>query len=463
MTERSEAPLQLKHLWQAAVIGVAAGGSALIFEHTVDLLGTARVEAAAKYPVYLLLPICGLVGGLISGAIVQFCAPEISGSGIPQVKAALAGLKMPLTLRIAFWKLTAGVVALGSGLFMGREGPTVHIGAVIGAQLSKKSEHDRHLAAAGAAAGLAAAFNAPLAGVLFVIEELFRNLSVGAITTAAFACFLASVVTNMLHAPHTVTKLWMEHAPVTMDDLVFWPLIGIVGGVLGAGFNAAVMLALRVNKSMKIPTTLKVGLSGLLSGIVVALLPHNAIDYAHLRELVIAGSTPAPMLALMSLAFLFLTASAYGSGAPGGLFAPALTIGSFGGAAVAWLQSMTTGADSMQAFAVLGMGAVFAGVARVPLTAIVIICEMTSQFELMLPLMITCITATLVAEKLYPRSIYDRLVDWAGYTKEEREETGEETKEATATTAPKSAAPLIGESGRDTAPEPTAEASGEKT
>ncbi len=432
MSERSEAPLQLKHLWQAAVIGIAAGGSALVFEHSVDLLGTLRVEAAAHYPAYLLLPAFGLIGGLISGAIVQFCAPEISGSGIPQVKAALEGLKMPLTIRIALWKLVAGVVALGSGLFMGREGPTVHIGAVIGAQLGKKSQHDRHLAAAGAAAGLAAAFNAPLAGVLFVIEELFRNLSVGAITTAAFACFLASVVTNMLHSPHTVTKLWVEHTPVTMDDLLFWPLIGIVGGVLGAGFNASVMAALRINKAMKIPTTFKVGLAGLLSGLVVAVLPHNAIDYAHLRELVIAGSTPAPLLAMMSVAFLFLTASAYGSGAPGGLFAPALTIGSFGGAAVAWLQSMTTGADSMQAFAVLGMGAVFAGVARVPLTAIVIICEMTSQFELMLPLMITCIIATLVAEKLYPRSIYDRLVDWAGYTKEETSTAAEETQAAPA-------------------------------
>lgn len=416
-SERTDPPLQMHHLWQAAIIGIAAGGSALIFEHLVDLLGTLRVAAAMHFPMHVVLPVFGLAGGLIAGAIVQFFAPEISGSGIPQVKASIAGLPMPLTLRIAFWKLISGVVALGSGLFMGREGPTVHIGAVIGTLLGDKTKkHDKHLAAAGAAAGLAAAFNAPLAGVLFVIEELFRNLSVSAITTAAFACFLASVVTNMMHSPHTVAQLSVEHTAVTFHDLMFWPLIGIVGGVLGAAFNASVMLALRVNKAMKIPTTLKVGLAGLLSGLLVSFLPHIAFDYARLRELVMVGFTPAPMLPMMSIAFLFLTAVAYGSGAPGGLFAPALTIGSFGGAAVAWLQGMTTGTESTHAFAVLGMGAVFAGVARVPLTAIVIICEMTSQFELMLPLMITCIIATLVAEKLYPRSIYDRLVDWAGYT-----------------------------------------------
>ena len=181
-------------LWilaESSVIGTAAALAALIFSFGVHWLGALREHLWAIFPVSVVLIGLGILGGFLCGLIVHYIAPEITGSGIPQVKAILNGLPMRISIRTALSKLVAGSLALGVGLPLGKEGPTVQVGAACGAILAKfgveSPRRSRQLMAAGAGAGLAAAFNAPLAGVMFVIEELLRDVSRTTVTTAFFA------------------------------------------------------------------------------------------------------------------------------------------------------------------------------------------------------------------------------------------------------------------------------------
>lgn len=166
---------------EAILIGLVAALAAVLLRQSIYWLGGWRLKEALILPIWLLIPALGLAGGFLVGFLVERTAPEAFGSGVPQVKAALAYVPIPLNLRVAVVKLVSTTLALGSGFALGREGPTIQIGAALAAQLSRwlpaSPEHQRQLIAAGAAAGLAASFDAPIAGVMFVIEELLQDFS----------------------------------------------------------------------------------------------------------------------------------------------------------------------------------------------------------------------------------------------------------------------------------------------
>lgn len=335
----------------------------------------------------------------------------------------MLGMPIPLDIRLAIVKLLAGSIALGSGLFLGREGPTVHMGAAIAAHLNRffpcSKERTRQLVAAGSGAGLAAAFNAPIAGVLFVVEELLKETSNITVGTALVACFVASVCTHLFNAPHmessqALRALQVSFAPL---DIAFWLLLGIFAGILGTVFNQGILLFLKVYRDyIKIPVALRVGLAGLLSGIIIAVIPTDAHfrDYAALQYSIATGQTEWYMIPVAFLAFFFLTLLAYGSGAPGGLFAPSLVLGSALGVMTSFIESYLFNTGSAETMALIGMGSFFAAVARVPITAVVIIFEITGHYQLVLPLMMTCATATFIGSKLEKGSVYDLLRDWSG-------------------------------------------------
>jgi CIC family chloride channel protein len=407
-------------IFEACLIGIAAGLSAIVLESGVSFLGGLRVYLSYMAPAIIVLPLFGLIGGIIAGFLIEKISPETTGSGIPQVKAALMRAKASLNLKVAFTKLLGGIVTLGSGFFMGREGPTVHVAAALSGQLNKwlptTPLKRRQLIASGAGAGLAAAFNAPIAGVLFVAEELLKDISAPAIGTALLACFVASVISHFFCHHSNLQILSSQINIVTrLVDIPFFVLLGILAGVFGALFNRGIILFLTINeKFLRMPITLKIGLAGLLSGLIIASLPATCRDYAYLRELIIIGDTSIANIPIIFLAFFLLTLIAYGSGAPGGLFAPSLALGSCLGSIISFTQAHLIGHSTPEFFALIGMGAFFAAVARVPITAIVIVFEMTMNFSLVLPLMIVCLIATQVAEKLYKGSIYDRLISYAG-------------------------------------------------
>ncbi len=422
------------NLLEACTIGVVAAIGAVLLKDGVGFLGAWRIVgvdyANANWGQwhFLFLPAVGLLGGTVAGALIQFVAPEATGSGIPQVKAAIMGVPQDLGLRTAAVKLISCVVALGSGLSMGREGPTVQLSAALSAKASEmirsSPKHRAQLIAAGAGAGLAAAFNAPLAGALFVLEELIGRISGFTVGTAVVACFMAAVLSRLVGVHSLDIEMGKLNGLSTFFpiDIPFYVLLGAAAGVVGAIFNKAIIGGLTFNRDfLKLPVTITCGLAGLLSGVLVASVPPLYNDYSGLREALVAGNLGLNAIVLALVLQFVLTIIAYSSGAPGGLFAPSLTMGASLGLLVAFVEQQFCGSSNSVAFAIVGMGAVFCAVARVPMTAVVIIFEMTTDFNVVLPLMICSVVSYLVAEKLDPGSIYDQLLEWSGIDAESLE------------------------------------------
>jgi chloride channel protein, CIC family len=410
-------------IFNACAIGLTAGCAAVFLTRGVAWLGAFRLHLAEQYGAFIALPLIGGIGGLLAGFLVDKF-PNASGSGIPQVKASLVATATGLDMRTALVKLVGGLIAISSGLLMGREGPTVHVGAALSTEINQRArsvpEKERLLVAAGAGAGLAAAFNAPLAGVFFVLEELLKEISSSTIGTAVLACFVASVASHALHADASARHIASATANAGFSawEIPAYLLLGVVAGVFGALFNRCVMGCLKFNRDLfKAPAAVRVATAGVVSGLLVATLPTEFHNYAGMREYLVNSEVGLMYAALAFAVFFILTVIAYGSGAPGGLFAPALAMGSCIGHVAGLLQHSFQPDVQLATFALVGMGAMFASVARVPITAIVIVFEMTQNFNIVLPLMLGCIVASTVADKLYPGSIYDRLVEWSGLVK----------------------------------------------
>lgn len=423
-------PNQLAIL-EACLIGLVSGLASVLLKQGVGWMGNWRLSTAHHAPAWAVLPAIGLFGGLLAGWLIERVAPEASGSGIPQVKAALGGVSIALNARVALIKLSATLLTLGSGLNLGRQGPTVQIGAAIGAQLSAwvptSPIHRRQLIAAGAAAGLAAGFNAPIAGVLFVVEELLQDVSGLTLGTAILASFVGAVVSRLLGGQGFNVSHSLDMATrFTAQEIPLFLVLGILAGALGALFSRGILFSLAINRqTLKLSLPLRISFAGLVTGAALAVLPSALRDSTTLQEVWITSELGWQITALIFVTKFILTLVAFGSGAPGGLFAPSLILGSALGFLTSYAaQSLQTivqiplGVELDQGFivtsALTGMGAFFSAVTRGPITAIVIVFEMTTDFNLVLPLMIGSVTAYLVAEGIYGGSIYKHLLAWNG-------------------------------------------------
>jgi chloride channel protein, CIC family len=326
-------PKQLA-IFEACLIGFISALAAVLLKHGVGWLGGWRLHAAERYPVWLLFPLVGFSGGWLSGLLITRWAPEAMGSGIPQVKAVLAYVPISLNARVAIVKLISTLLSLGAGLTLGRQGPTVQIGAAIAAQLSRwlptSPDHRRQLIAAGAAAGLAAGFNAPIAGVLFVVEELLHDVSGLTLGTAILASFVGGVVSRLLGGEGINLGLDMAKVDTHFVALAIpvFVLIGILAGALGALFCRGVLASLALNRRLGFSLPWRIGLAGLVSGIIIVLLPVALRDNASLQEVSLTSELGWQLLAIIFVSKFILTLIAAGSGAPGGLFAPSLILGS---------------------------------------------------------------------------------------------------------------------------------------
>ncbi len=432
LTERFRRWLQPQRLTfvEACLIGLISGLAAVLLQHGIGWLGTWRLFWAAHAPPFLglahappilVLASIGAVGGFASGLLIERFAPEASGSGIPQVKAALGQFPVRLNGQVAWVKLTSGILALGSGLSLGRQGPTVQIGAALAAQLSywlpTAPSHRKQMIAAGAGAGLAAGFNAPLAGVLFVVEELLRDLSGLTLGTAILSSFIGAVVARVLGGQSLVTNLAqvISQNSFSVPEIPFYILLGSLAGFFGGLFNQGLLQSLNgFQRFLPIGLPWRISLAGLLSGTLLGLLPTSFQNQAGLRLLVSMGETDWPLAVLVFVLQFVLALIAFGSGAPGGVFAPSLVLGASLGQLVGLLQAHWLSAGAPATYALVGMGAFFGAVSRVPFTGIVIIFEITTDFNLVLPLMISSVVAYLVAENLSPGSLYSLLLKRQG-------------------------------------------------
>lgn len=405
---------------EVLALGLLTAGAAHFLSVSVNWLGAERIALSQRIGSPWILPLFGLVGGVLCGVIVKYIAPEITGSGIPQVKSFLKGKEVRMNFRSLTAKLVGGILALGCGMPLGREGPTVQIGASLAgifvSLLATGEKIKRHFIAAGAGAGLAAAFNAPLAGVIFVVEELVREVSSTFIVTAGLACFAAATLSQLL-STNTLDLHTNSEFPLCdfrFDDIPYLILLGIVCGALGSLFNWLIINGIRLRtKHLKDNFPLTIGIAGLACGSLVTLLPPSLHNFAAIK-IMIASANPSLEFASTALAVSFLlTIVAYVSGAPGGLFGPSLTIGAALGY---FLGAFELGPASRwehvpDLFALAGMGAFFTGVARVPITATVIVFEITRDFSLLLPLLITTMVAYMVGERIQAGSVYDRLCE----------------------------------------------------
>ncbi|MGB2926839.1 MAG: chloride channel protein [Limnothrix sp.] len=407
---------------EACLIGVVSGFAALILKQGIGGLGGYRVALSHHYGAWLVLPVFGLVCGGLAGLTLQTFAPEAKGGGVPQVKIVLARFPFPLDWKVAIAKTIGTILILGGGLTLGRRGPTVHIGAALAAQLSQwlptTPEHRRQMIAAGAAAGLAAGFNTPIAGVLFVVEELMRDMSGVTLETAIVASFTGAVVsrwfgTSDLNLPSELLNAGnLSH--FSISEIPLYLLLGALAGALGGLFNRGILTVLDFNRRLRLNLAVRMAIAGMISGGVVALLPPFFRDNAGLRDFLLTGDAGWEIIAIAFFAHFGLSLLAYGSGAPGGLFAPTLVLGAALGYLVGFCAEAIVPQASQYTYALAGMGAFFTGVVRVPVTAIVIVFELTTDFNLVLPLMLASVTALIVGERVFKGSIYEHLLEASG-------------------------------------------------
>jgi CIC family chloride channel protein len=410
-------------LLRAFPVGLLAGLVAVAFQVMLAVaeegrrIGLAYAHSLGEWGWLVAMGGCALCVG--TGVwLVQSLAPDAAGSGIPQLKVVLHHRRSMQALRLLGVKFLGGLLAIGGGLALGREGPTVQMGGALGQQLSQITdthpEDRRIITSAGAGAGLAAAFNAPLAGMLFVIEELHGFVSPPLLFAVFIAAVTADVVTRTVFGQLSVFHVPMPSIP-PLTVLPWAALLGVLAGLLGVLFNRTLLATHRLMARLR---RWPLGASGLLVGALVGLvglwLPEAVGSGVPLTEQVLAAEIGwRPALQYLVLRFA-LTMVSYGSGAAGGIFSPLLLFGALLGASAAallqpWLPLAIPEQQQLGA-AIVGMGACFTAIVRTPLTGIVIVLEMTDGFHLLLPLMVACLIAYTVAGALGDTPVYEALL-----------------------------------------------------
>jgi CIC family chloride channel protein len=416
------------------VITIAAGGicgmAAVAFHVSVGRVESLLIERAmaAQGRSWIWLTILTpAVGGLIAGVCLFYVVPVAAGSGIPQVKVAYMTRSGYVSIKETIGKFVLCVLQLGTGASLGVEGPTVHICAGVSSMLARitklSPKNARRLTSVGMAAGIAAAFNAPIAAVTFTLEELIGALDQTMLSGVIVAAALAAVVEN-----HVLGSRPIFHVPrpFTFDkpsSLLWYALLGLLAAVVSVAFTDSLLFFRGWFKRLtSVPRWVHPAIGGAATGsfAVVALVLFHlggiAGDPYKTLTMAFSGGLPLEAMALLCVLKLAATVTSYSSGGAGGIFAPALFMGGMLGGCVGYLDVNVFHhpTDSIGAFAVVGMGAVFAGIVRAPMTSVLIIFEMTGGYGLVLPLMIANMSAFALARHWRRTPVYDALLEQDG-------------------------------------------------
>lgn len=402
----------------AVSIGFGAGAASTLFRRMIqfcqylfleELGGFASLGLGPAWPIAAIS-----AGGLLVGLISKFFAPETKGHGVPEVMLAVARHGGRIPLRTTFFKVISAAICIGSGGSAGREGPIVQIGAGIGSvigQFFRLPERRTILTlACGAAGGVAATFNAPMAGVIFALEVILNRF-----TALSFGLLVMSSATATATARWLSTEgdspeftVFSGYHLQSLPDLLAFIVLGLFCALVAQLFTRTVYFVEDVSEYIRIPSFLKPALGGALVGVVAIYTPQvMGMDYDTI-ESALNNKMMMGTLFVLCFAKIICTGFTVGSGGSGGTFAPALFIGAmFGGAYGVLLNGLFPEWVSYPgAFALVGMAAVFAGSARAPITAIFIIFEMTDDYRIIIPLMSTTVICTFVSQRLSAESIY---------------------------------------------------------
>ncbi len=412
-----------KLIFFAFIIGIIVGITGSVFRLILGYIDNFRTGLYANIEhsgfVSWLLPLfLGITGITVSLFLVKKYAPETSGSGVQEIEGALDGIKPLRWKKVLPIKFFASLFSLGSGMLLGREGPTIQIGANMGKMtedvFKQPADETNPLVSAGAAAGLASAFNAPLAGIIFVIEEMHGHFKHTFFSVAAImvASGTADLIVRLLIGADPVIRMTIFPTP---DISLIWMflLLGFFFSFIGYLFNKSVILTLNFFRSL---SRTYLFLSIIFIGILITVAGIISPDmigggYGTIR-MVLDNSLSFKVLIVLFIGRFLLTIFSYGTGVPGGIFAPLLALGVifgmlFGNIADYFFPELISQAGI---FAVAGMAAIFASTVRAPLTGLVLAVEMTSNYEMILPLIISTVTASVVTAQLGNEPIYTTLL-----------------------------------------------------
>ncbi len=368
-------------------------------------------------PVALISTVVSMVIIFVAWLMVIYIAPEASGSGVPEIEGALQHDRPIFWKRLLPVKFIGGVLAISGSMVLGREGPTIQIGGNLADMLGGWLKITRHrhdtLIAAGAAAGLSVAFNAPLAGVLFVIEEMRRpfRFSFTNFSIVAIGCVTATIVEHLILGNHPSIVMDVFASP-SEHALGWFFLFGIVVGFIGLLFNKALIFGLNLTGLLsKRRRLLYVMIIGGMVGFLATTYPSIVGGGYDIIEQSLIMRPPLFMLIIVFALRFIIGILCYSTGVPGGIFAPMLALGTLIGLACSYVLKWSVDPSLHPGmFAVAGMGALFSACVRAPLTGIILVVEMTQNYMLILPLMVTCLTSTTVVQCFANPPIYSQLL-----------------------------------------------------
>ncbi len=424
---RRHFPFESQHLFALTIgVGVVCGLVAVAFHLGIKGAESLLIDRALHAPGDSWMAwtiVSPTVGGLVAGALLTFVVPGARGSGIPQVKASFAIEGGRVRFRDAFGKFWIGILQIGSGASLGREGPTVQICAGATSLLARltalPAKNMRRLLPVGVAAGIAAAFNAPIAAVTFTIEEIVGSLDHAVLSGVVVAAALAAVIERGVLGVHPVIEVQQSYGLDHPSSLAFYALLGIAGGLVSVVFTDGLLGLRKGFRDLEaIPRWSQPAVGGLVTGVLAVammkLLGTTGVTGGGYETLgkALAGQLGLGVLLALCAVKIAATVFSYSSGGAGGIFAPSLFVGAMLGGAVGYLDVAAFHHEERQlgAFALVGMGAVFAGVIRAPITSVLIIFEMTGGYGLVLPLMLANMTSYVLARRLRPTPIYEALL-----------------------------------------------------
>ncbi len=415
----------LRLLMLAAIVGVAAGVGAVGVREGIALVehvfwGSTDLLTAAPSHHFWRIMLMPALGGILVGPIVWIFSRDASGHGVPEVMESLLMRGGRIRGRVALVKGTAAALTLGSGGSAGREGPMIQVGAslgsVVGQFVGLSEDGMRTLVAAGAGGGLAAAFNAPIAGSLFALEVVLGDFAISSFTPVVMAGVAATVVVRAVFGTagefaipqYTIMSHW-EYIP--------YAILGLVAGFVAVAFTLFLYGQERAWEKLHAPPWFKPAIGGLVVGTIGIFFPqilgtgHSAMD-----AMLHPGHFTVGLLIALVFLKIIATSLTLGSGGSGGVFVPSLFVGAalggtIGTAVAHWAPFIH---GSPAAYALVGMGAVVAATSHAPLTGIVIMLELTGDYRITLPVMLACIISSVVASSLKGESIYTQKLKWKG-------------------------------------------------
>ena len=399
------------------LIAVLSGLSAVLF--TLAIKGTSYLLFGVS-PSNLRYVLTPTLMSLLTGFLLVKFFPEARGSGVPQTEAAYHLRQGDIPGRVAFGKFLTGVLCIGSGHSMGREGPSVQIGAGLACTIAKRfhlsPERSKSLIPVAAAAALAAAFNTPVAAVIFALEEIIGDMNAALIGSAVVASVAAVVVERSILGNSPVFHV-PQYRLVHPAELIAYVVLGLAGGVISVGFSQG-LLGLR-GLFLRLPSRTKIvqpAMGGLLIGVILVFVPQvMGVGYEYVDQ-ALNGSFLLRTLGLLCLVKLVATIISYASGNAGGIFAPSLFMGAMAGGFVGTIMHrfapFPTGDPG--AYALVGMGTLFAGIIRAPMTSVFMIFELTQDYQVFVPLMIANMISFAISKHYQPTTLYHALLQQDG-------------------------------------------------